>query len=98
MNLLDENIRQDQRGLLQAWGISVHQRDLGFYDHRLCHPRYCLVCLSIGKEEVASFVRRFLRHPEVDTKTKRLGVVIRVTHQGFSIWRRNMEKETHINW
>ncbi len=25
MNILDENVRQDQRGLLQSWGIPVHQ-------------------------------------------------------------------------
>jgi hypothetical protein len=73
-------------------------RDLGFYDRRLCHPRYCLVCLVIGKEEVASFVRRFLRHPEVDTKAKRLDTVIRITHKGFSIWHRNAAKEAQINW
>ncbi|MBU4225025.1 MAG: hypothetical protein KKC71_04310 [Chloroflexi bacterium] len=30
MNLLDENIREDQRGLLQVWGISVHQTGSDF--------------------------------------------------------------------
>jgi hypothetical protein len=114
MNLLDENIREDQRGLLQRWGIPVHQigvdvgrkgmqdeeiipflrtlrdttfftRDLGFSDPKLCHPQYCLVCLAVGKDEVAVFVRRVLRHPEVDTKAKRMGAVIRVSHAGFAV-------------
>ena len=127
MNLLDENIREDQRGLLQRWGILVHQigvdvgrkgmqdeeiipflhplrdttfftRDLGFGDRKLCHPQYCLVCLAIGKDEVAVFVRRILQHPEVDTKAKRMGAVIRVSHAGFTIWRRNAIKGTYINW
>lgn len=127
MNILDENVREDQRGLLQRWGIPVHQlgvdvgrkgmkdeeiipflhtlrdttfftRDMGFYDCKLCHPRYCLVCLAVGKEEVAVFVRRVLRHPEVDTKAKRMGAVIRVSHAGFSIWRPNVTKEAYINW
>lgn len=127
MNILDENVREDQRGLLQRWGIPVHQlgvdvgrkgmkdeeiipflhtlrdttfstRDMGFYDRKLCHPRYCLVCLAVGKEEVAVFVRRVLRHPEVDTKAKRMGAVIRVSHAGFSIWRQNATKEVYINW
>ncbi|MBM4466123.1 MAG: hypothetical protein FJ014_11320 [Chloroflexi bacterium] len=127
MNILDENVREDQRGLLQRWGIPVHQlgvdvgrkgmkdeeiipflhtlrdttfftRDMGFYDRKLCHARYCLVCLAVGKEEVAVFVRRVLRHPEVDTKAKRMGAVIRVSHAGFSIWRRNVTKEAYINW
>ncbi len=124
---VDENIREDQRGLLQRWGIPVHQigvdvgrkgmqdeeiipflhplrdttfftRDLGFGDRKLCHPNYCLVCLAVGKDEVAVFVRRILQNPEVDTKAKRMGAVIRVSHAGFTIWRRNATKGTYIHW
>ncbi len=127
MNVLDENVREDQRSLLQAWGIPVQQigsdvgrkgmqdeeiipflhelrdttfftRDLGLYDRKLCHPRYCLVCLAVRKDEVAIFVRRILRHPELDTKAKRMGTVIRVSHAGFSVARRNISEETYINW
>jgi hypothetical protein len=127
MNILDENVREDQRSLLQAWGIPVQQigsdigrkgmqdeeiipflhelrdttfftRDLGLYDRKLCHPRYCLVCLAVRKDEVAIFVRRILRHPELDTKAKRMGTVIRVSHAGFSIARRNISEETYIHW
>jgi hypothetical protein len=127
MNILDENVPEDQRSLLQAWGIPIRQigfdigrkgmkdeaiipflyelrdttfftRDLGFYDRKLCHPRYCLVCLAVGKDEVAVFVRRILRHPELETKAKRMGAVIRVSHAGFSIWRQNARKQIYINW
>lgn len=126
MNLLDENIRADQRALLQSWNIPVHQigidvghkgmtdeeiiallhslrevsfftRDLGFADARLCHPRYCLVCLDVRKDEVAVFVRRLLRHPEMETKAKRMGTVVRVSHAGFTIWQRNA-KEKYVQW
>jgi len=108
MNVLDENIREDQRALLQRWGIPVHQigadigrkgmqdeeiipflhtlreatfftRDLGFNDRKLCHPNYCLVCLAVGKDEVAVFVRRILQHPQIDSKAKRMGTVIKNT-------------------
>lgn len=127
MNVLDENVLEDQRSLLQAWGISARQigldvgrkgmkdeeiipflhelrdvtfftRDLGFYNRKLCHPRYCLVCLAVGKDEVAIFVRRILRHPELETEAKRMGAVVRVSHAGLSIWRRNAAKEIHIHW
>lgn len=126
MNLLDENIRTDQRALLQAWDIPVHQigvdighkgmtdeeisallhslrdvsfftRDLGFADVRLCHARYCLVCLDVRQDEVAVFVRRLLRHPEMETKAKRMGAVVRVSHTGLTIWRRNA-KEKYVQW
>ena len=73
-------------------------RDMGFYDPKLCHSRYCLVCLVVGKEEVAVFLRRFLRHPAVDTKANRMRAVIRVSHVGFSIGRRNATNEAYINW
>ncbi|MBM4044002.1 MAG: hypothetical protein FJ279_02725 [Planctomycetes bacterium] len=127
MNVLDENVPEDQRGLLQSWGIPIHQighdvaqkgltdreiipflhdlrdttfftRDRGFYDRRLCHPRYCLVCLAVEKNEVAVFVRRLLRHPELDTKAKRMGAVVRVSHMGLSLWRREAQREVHIEW
>ena len=76
--------------------VSFFTRDLGFSDRKLCHPQYCLVCLAVGKDEVAVFVRRILRHPEVDTKAKRMGAVIRVSHAGFSVWRRNAKETSFI--
>ncbi len=126
MNLLDENIPEDQRALLQYWGIPVHQigidvgrkgmadeeiiaflhtlrgvsfftRDLGFADRALCHSRYCLICLDVRRDEVAMFIRRFLRHPAVDTRSKRMGAVVRVSHTGFTMWRRKMD-ETYVRW
>lgn len=126
MNVLDENIREDQRGLLQHWGIPIHPigvdigrkgmqdeeiipflhtlydptfftRDLDLSDRKFCQSQYCLVCLAVEKDEVAAFVRRILRHPELDTKAKRTGAVIRVSHAGFSVWRRNT-KATYVSW
>lgn len=47
-------------------------RDLGFYERDLCHSGYCLVSLAVEKNEAAVFVRRVLRHPEFDTKAKRM--------------------------
>jgi len=127
MNLLDENVREDQRSLLQMWGIPVRQlgadvghkgmkdeqiitllhelrdatfftRDGDFSERQLCHPRYCLVCLVVRKDEVAVFVRRILRHPELDTKARRMGAVVRASHAGLLIWRRNVSKEVFIHW
>ena len=73
-------------------------RDQDFCDPSLCHQRYCLVFLAVEKDEVAIFVRRLLNHPELDTKTKRMGAVIRVTHAGLSLWRLNAEREIHFGW
>jgi hypothetical protein len=127
VNILDENIPQDQRRLLQGWRIPARQighdvgqkgmkdnriipflhqqsqpafftRDQGFYDRSLCHASYCLVYLAVEKSEVAIFVRRLLHHPAFDTKAKRMGAVIRVSHAGLSVWRLNVEKEMRLAW
>ena len=73
-------------------------RDDDFYDRRLCHSRYCLVYLAVRKDEVASFVRRFLRHREFDIEAKRMGAVIQVSHVGLSVWRHHAPHETDFNW
>ena len=127
MNVLDENIREDQRRRLQSWRIAVHQigRDIGrkgmkdneiipflhqlgdptfftrdddFYDHQLCHARYCITCRDVPKSEAATFACRLLHHQGLDTKAKRMGTVIRVTHTGLFIWRLNAPHEIRISW
>lgn len=44
--------------------------DSDFYDRRLRHEKYCLVHLDIDEDMVAEFVRRLLRHSELNTKAK----------------------------
>jgi len=73
-------------------------RDRDFYERHLCHPRYCLVYLDIGRYEVANFVRRFLCHQHSDTQAKRMGTVIRVFHGGLSVWYPHAEKENQFEW
>jgi hypothetical protein len=73
-------------------------RDNGFYERRLCHTGYCLVYLDVRKEEVATFIRRVLRHRAFRTKAQRMGKVIRVSHIGLSVWTRHAEKEERLDW
>lgn len=72
--------------------------DQGFYRRRPCHPRYAIIYLNVEEEEVAAYIRRFLRHPEFNTQAKRLGKVIRVTSASLSIWRLHAETEVTIMW
>jgi hypothetical protein len=73
-------------------------RDLDFYDPQLCHAGYCVVCLTVGQYETASFIRRFLKHPEFGTQSKRRGTVVRVSHTGMKVWRIRAEGEEEIEW
>jgi hypothetical protein len=72
--------------------------DGDFYDRRLCHEGYCLVHLDIEEERVADFVRRLLRHRELNTKDKRMGRVIRILPTGLALWRIHEEQESHLSW
>ncbi|HVA93106.1 MAG TPA: hypothetical protein VNL71_25075 [Chloroflexota bacterium] len=73
-------------------------RDDDFYQKALCHSAYCLVHLAVGQYEVASFVRRFLRHPRFGTHIRRRGAVVRVGHDGLHVWRLNAAAEENIAW
>lgn len=77
---------------------SFFTRDEDFGIRRLCHPRYCLVCLLVEEDDVAKFVMRVLRHPQLNTKAKRMGTVVRVSYEGMGIWRRNAERVIYIYW
>ena len=59
--------------LLRQSQPPLFTRDKGFYSPGLGHRRYCLVVLAVGKDEAASFVRRFLRHTEFNTRSKAHG-------------------------
>lgn len=127
MIILDENVLDGQRLLLEASRMAVRQigvdigrkglkdegiivllrqqrnatfftRDAGFYRPILRHRSYCLVVASVGQYEVATFIRRFLRHPDFDTNLKRVGSVVRVSSAGIARWRLRFQKEAHFGW
>ncbi len=77
---------------------SFFSRDEDFGLRQLCHPRYCLVCLLVDEKDVAKFVLRVLRHPELNTKAKRMDSVLRVSYEGMGIWRRHAERAHYIHW
>ena len=72
--------------------------DGDFYDRRLCHAGYCLVHLDVEEETAAEFVRRLLRHRELDAKSKRMGCVIRVAPTGLALWRIHQDRESRLPW
>lgn len=72
--------------------------DSDFYNRHLCHAGYCLVHLDIEEETVAEYVRRLLRHRELNTKAKRMGCVIRVVATGLDLWRIHQEEIGQISW
>lgn len=73
-------------------------RDRDFSHRHLCHPSYCLVHLIVDPGEVAAIVRRVLRHPALNTRAKRMGKVIRVTHDHLNVWRLHAQDRETLDW
>jgi hypothetical protein len=73
-------------------------RDPDFYDRALCHSSYCLVVLAVRKDEAAQYLRRLLRHPNFNTRAKRMGCVARVGPVEIVYWKRGREQEERLRW
>jgi len=72
--------------------------DVDFFKPRLRHGQYCLIYLDVAQYESASFIRRTLKHPDLSTKAKRMGKVIRVSHAGLMVWELYAEDRTQLSW
>jgi len=73
-------------------------RDHGFYHPTLRHAGYCLVYLDVTVDEVATYVRRFLRHPAFRPQAQRMGKVIRVRHSGITYGQMGDQKVPMVRW
>ena len=72
--------------------------DRGLYERDLRHARYSVVVLEVADGQAASFTRRVLKHWDFNTRVKRLGRVLRVSHDGITGWALNAESEAHWDW
>ena len=72
--------------------------DFDFLKRKLVHSKYCLAFLDVGQYESAVFIRRFLRHNEFATQKKRMGKVVKISHIGISVWRKNYKNLKKILW
>lgn len=91
----DENIIVRLRDLRNP---TFFTRDAEFYDWHLCHLRYCVVVIAAAQYEVASFVRRFLRHPGFKTQAKRMGKVVRISARSIAFWELHRDREASTRW
>ena len=84
--------------LLHSLGrTTFFTRDLGLFRRRLIHPAYCLVCLEVDEDDLAKYVRRYLRHPRFATQRKRAGCVVRVSPLGINRMSLN-EPDEAVPW
>ena len=72
--------------------------DHGFYHPTLLHQGGCLVFLDVWDDEVAEYIRRFLRHSEFRTHSQRIGKIVRVRHSGVRYWQVHQRRERDLKW
>ncbi len=84
--------------LHQLRGVTFFTRDVDYCQRGLCHTAYCLVYLDVDPDQVAFFVRRFLRHPTFNSRAKRMGRVVRVQPMGLRVWRVQAPQAEEIPW
>jgi hypothetical protein len=110
--ILDENIVEGQRLLLEAWKIAVRQVGLdigtkGLKDEqivvllrRVRQPTFFTRDLGFYLPALRhqGYARQFLRHALFDTHAKRAGKVIRLAPTGISYWQVRRQKEETVGW
>jgi hypothetical protein len=79
-------------------GPTFFTLDDDFFKPRLRHGQYCLIYLDVAQYESAAFIRRTLKYPDLSTKAKRMGKVIRVSHAGLLIWKLHAEARIQLIW
>ena len=84
--------------LLQFRKPTFFTLDFDFFESRLCHAKYAIVSMDVGKYEAAVYIRRLLRHPDFDTVAKRMGKVIRLSSMRIGVWRLHTEDEVFTDW
>jgi hypothetical protein len=72
--------------------------DLGLYNRKFCHPRYCVAVFRVNKYEAAEYIRRFLKHPNFNTHRKRMGWVVEIRRTNIKGMRVGRTDELKFTW
>ena len=91
----DENIIPLLHRLAQP---TFFTHDVDFYRRELQHAGYALIWLDLPPTEAARYIRAFLRHPDFDTHTKRLGKVVRVHSDGLTFFDSRHGRAKQVAW
>jgi len=78
--------------------VTFFTRDGGLNQKDLCHSKYCIVYLTVGQTEVATFIQRLLKHSDFNTKAKKMGKIISISHLYIRFWELKQDSETLLKW
>lgn len=78
--------------------VTFFTQDEDFFLRRLGHAAYRLVWLDVRADDLAHYVRRFLRHPRFGTAAERMAIVARVHPEGIHFWHGHRAMLQRIYW
>ena len=78
--------------------LTFFTRDLGFFRASWRHANYCLVVLTVPVLESADYISKLLRHPQLNTRAKRNGKVIRVSTKNINFWDMGRQQQSTASW
>ena len=84
--------------LLQLRRPTFFTLDADYYKLHLRHAHYALVYLAVPEPEAAAYIRRVLRHPQLNTIAKRMGTILRVSPEQITVWRLHANEELIVAW
>jgi hypothetical protein len=73
-------------------------RDLGFFRASSVTSAAAWCAWPSIARRSPSFLRRLLRHPDLDSTARRLGLVLRVSSAGIRAWSLHASDELFISW
>ena len=93
-----EDFQEILRYLHRQKQATFFTHDFDFFQPQLLHADYALIVIAAPIKETAAFIKRFLRHPEFNTKAKRCGKVIRLSPRFISWWEIGAEQQQNLLW
>ena len=93
--IIDENIivllHSFKQSTLFTW-------DKKLYNSKLNHKNYGIVHVDVKPKDVAVFIRKFLTNGIFDSKSKRMGKIVRITYEGIKWWEFSKDVEQQFFW
>jgi hypothetical protein len=96
--VLDDRIPEILLTLHQPTFVTIDQ---GFWDRRLCHPKYCILYFALRDDQqkrLAPLLRALLRQPAFRNRKGRLGRVVRVSPKTIDSWRFQEPAMERLTW
>jgi hypothetical protein len=84
--ILDDRVPELLLTLHQPTFVTIDQ---GFWDRRLCHPKYCILFFALRDDRqklLGPLLRALLRRPAFRSRKGRMGRVVRVRPTTIDSW------------